>query len=124
MAPALPSNISINYPSRWYIMEALPVILAGSIAVVVVLTRSVQLLQRAVFRVLPFGALAALSLVDVCVGIFITGLYYLYFRTSRVRRWLCSRTCMCVCGCLPAPDVICAALPPVSCMSVCVASMR
>jgi hypothetical protein len=79
----LRSNLSINYPSRWYVMEALPIVLAGAIVVVLAATRAVQLVQRTVFRVMPFGAAAALNLLDVCVGIFITGLYYLYFRKPR-----------------------------------------
>ncbi len=46
-------------------------------------TRLLQFLQCVVFKVLPFGALGNLSLLDVGIGILITGSYYLYFCTSR-----------------------------------------
>ena len=38
-------------------------------------------LKRVVCRRLPFGATSDTSLTDVVIGIFITGLFYLYFRT-------------------------------------------
>jgi len=76
----LPS-FTVNYEAKWMVTESLPLILLGAVGVVVLATRLLQLMQRVVFRVLPFGALGNLSLVDVCIGILITGSYYLYFRT-------------------------------------------
>ena len=65
------------------VTESLPLILLGAVGVVVLATRLLQFLQRVVFKVLPFGALGNLSLLDVGIGILITGSYYLYFCTSR-----------------------------------------
>ncbi len=45
-------------------------------------TKVLQLVQLHVFKVLPFGSLMEYSITDVCIGIYITGIYYLYFRTS------------------------------------------
>ncbi len=42
-------------------------------------TKLLQEVQRRVLKMLPFGALSELNLLDVCIGIFITGTYYLYF---------------------------------------------
>ena len=41
------------------------------------------MVQQYVFHVLPFGANAEVSITDVCIGILITGSYYLYFLTFR-----------------------------------------
>jgi hypothetical protein len=89
-APSLlRSNLSVDYPSRWYVMASLPLLLALTIVVVLAGTRALQYVQRVVCKRVPFGVAAALNLVDVCVGIFFSGLYYLYFRT-----WLVSRSCV------------------------------
>ncbi len=60
-------------------MQALPVILVGCIIVVMAATRLVQLVQFRVLHVLPFGSLGQFSLVDVCVGILVSGMFMMYF---------------------------------------------
>ncbi len=66
------------------VTASLPVLLLFSVGVVLLGTRLLQHVQRTVFKVLPFGAVAELNLLDVCIGILITGSYYLYFRTFAV----------------------------------------
>ncbi len=61
------------------IVQALPLILVGSIVVVVAGTRLVQLVQTHVLHVLPFGALGQLSVVDSCTGILMSGMFMIYF---------------------------------------------
>ena len=73
-------SISVNYESKWLITEALPIILVCAVVIVLVCTRFLQFVQRKVFGVVPFGAAGELNLVDVCIGVLITGSYYLYFR--------------------------------------------
>ena len=69
------------FEAKWFIVEALPIMLAVSIVIVVAGVRVLQVIQRVVCRRLPFGATSDTSLTDVVIGIFITGLFYLYFRT-------------------------------------------
>ena len=75
-------SFSVNYAAKWLVTEALPLILVASVLVVLVGTRALQFMQRKVFKVVPFGAAGEMNLVDVCIGILISGSYYLYFRTS------------------------------------------
>ena len=72
-------SVTINYEQKWYVVQLLPIILLGGIVVVMAATRALQLVQQHVFHVLPFGALSKHSLTDVCIGIFISGLFMLYF---------------------------------------------
>ena len=72
-------SVSINFEAKWYIIQSLPLILLVGIVVVMAVTRAIQLAQQHVFHTLPFGALSKLSLTDVCIGIFISGLFMLYF---------------------------------------------
>ena len=60
-------------------MQSLPLILVGGITVVMTGTRVVQLVQRHVLHVLPFGSLGQFSLPDVCIGILVSGLFMMYF---------------------------------------------
>jgi hypothetical protein len=71
----------VAFEAKWFIVEALPIMLAVSIVIVVAGVRVLQVIQRVVCRRLPFGATSDTSLTDVVIGIFITGLFYLYFRT-------------------------------------------
>jgi hypothetical protein len=71
----------VSYESKWLVTQMLPLILVGAVGIVLALTRMLQLVQSRVFRVLPFGATGDINLVDVCIGVLITGSYYLYFRT-------------------------------------------
>ena len=80
-------SISVNYEDRWLVTVALPIILVGAVLVVVVATRCVQYAQRSILRALPFGATSDTSLTDVCIGILISGNYYLYFRRLNAFRW-------------------------------------
>jgi hypothetical protein len=54
-----------------YIVQSLPLILVGGILVVMAATKALQVFQSRVLHVLPFGSLAAYSLSDVCMGIFV-----------------------------------------------------
>jgi hypothetical protein len=54
-----------------------------AIATIVVATRLLQLFQSKVLHVLPFGSLAQVSLLDTCIGIFITGVFHLYLVVIR-----------------------------------------
>jgi hypothetical protein len=74
-------NISVNFEQKWYFIQALPLVMVASIAAAVVLARLVQWFQQRMLRQLPFGALASMNLLDVCFGIFITGVFMLYFST-------------------------------------------
>jgi hypothetical protein len=69
-----------TYEARWFVTQSLPLVLAASVVIVFLGTRLLQWIQRRVFRVMPWGAVSDLDIIDVCMGIFITGLYYLYFR--------------------------------------------
>ena len=72
-------SVSLNYEAKWYIVESLPVILLISVCVVIGATRALQWGERYFLGRLPFGALSTLNLIDVCIGIFISGLFMLYF---------------------------------------------
>ena len=72
-------SVSLNFEAKWYVIQSLPLILVLGVALVMAVTRAVQLTQRYVFRTLPFGSLSKLSLVDSCVGILVSGVFMLYF---------------------------------------------
>ena len=74
-------SFSVNYESKWLVTQALPVLLFVSVVIVLAATRALQWIQRTVFQSLPFGATAEINLLDVCIGILISGSYYLYFCT-------------------------------------------
>ena len=78
-------SVSLNYEAKWYVIQSLPLILLLGVAVVMVVTRAVQLTQRYVFHTLPFGSLSKLSLVDTCVGVIVSGVFMLYFGTCCTR---------------------------------------
>ena len=78
-------NFSVNYEAKWMVTQLLPVLLVAAVGVVLIATRVLQYVQRAVFHVLPFGAVGELNLVDICIGILISGSYYLYFCKCRER---------------------------------------
>jgi hypothetical protein len=80
-AAAARCSLTVTYESKWLVTQCLPLLLALCVGIVLVVTRAVQLVQQRVFHVLPFGALTDVNLQDVCVGVMITGAYYLYFRT-------------------------------------------
>ena len=61
---------------------SLPLILVAAVLIVVCMARLLQFIQSSIFHVLPFGATSDTTLTDVCIGILITGNYYLYFRKS------------------------------------------
>jgi hypothetical protein len=58
--------------------------LIGGIGFVMMATRLLQLVQTNVLRTLPFGSLSNFSLVDVCVGVLVSGLFMLYLGESLV----------------------------------------
>ena len=74
--------MSLNYEAKWYVIQSLPVLLLVGIVTVVVTIRAVQTVQVRLLGRLPFGALSALNLIDVCIGIYISGLFMMYFGTS------------------------------------------
>lgn len=73
-------SFTVSYESKWLVTQGLPVILVLAVLAVLLITRTLQCLQRTVFRVVPFGATGDFNLLDVCIGVLITGSYYLYFR--------------------------------------------
>ena len=98
-------SVSINFETKWYIIQALPLTLTLGITVVVVTTKALQWLQRTVLGVLPFGALSVVSLADVCFGMLISGIFMLYFgMPSRIGGNAGTFSqfqlrCTCECGC-------------------------
>ena len=81
-------SVSVSFEEKWYVVQALPFVLFMGICIVISATRLVQVVQVKVFHTLPFGALSAMSLVDVCIGIFVSGIFMLYFGTFHARRCL------------------------------------
>ncbi len=77
-------SVSLNFETKWYIVQSLPLILIGGICVVLSATWIIQQVQVRVLHTLPFGALRQVSLTDVCVGIAISGTFMLYFGESDV----------------------------------------
>jgi hypothetical protein len=71
-------SFAVNFEQKWFVTQLLPLILGASILLVLAATKALQWIQRVLFKVLPFGATMDTSLVDVCIGIFITGVYHLY----------------------------------------------
>jgi hypothetical protein len=71
-------NLTINFEAKWYIVQAVPLVLLAGIVLVFLTVRLLQLLQSKLLKRLPFGALAAQSLVDVSVGVMISGTFILY----------------------------------------------
>jgi hypothetical protein len=69
-----------------YVIQGLPIVLLLAIMSVMVMTRALQLLQSKVFHVIPFGSMSNMSLLDVCAGIFISGVFMLYFGGCRFNR--------------------------------------
>jgi hypothetical protein len=94
-------NFSVNFEQKWLVTQLLPVVLGTSIIVVLLATKTLQWLQRVVFKVLPFGSTSDTNLVDTCIGIFITGMFHLYLCE-------CDRSVvdLCVSVCHPAGDVV------------------
>ena len=74
-------SFAVNYEDKWLVTASLPLLLLLAVAIVLAATRTLQWVQSNVFSVIPFGAMSESSLTDVCIGILITGSYYLYFRT-------------------------------------------
>ncbi len=75
-------SFKVTFEARWFVTQSLPLVLAASVIIVLLATRLLQWTQRRVFRVMPWGAVSDLDIVDVCIGILITGSYYLYFRKN------------------------------------------
>ncbi len=71
-------SFAVNFEQKWFVTQLLPLILGASILLVLAATKALQWIQRVLFKVLPFGATMDTSLVDACIGIFITGVYHLY----------------------------------------------
>jgi hypothetical protein len=67
---------------RRYIVQSLPLILVGSVAVVLLCIRTVQLVQSRLLHMIPFGALTNWSSVNVGVGVVVSGSFMLYFGAS------------------------------------------
>ena len=66
-------------PSQLWATQRQNFLLLIGVLVALVGTKALQTVQSKVFHVLPFGALSATSLSDVCIGILISGLFMLYF---------------------------------------------
>ena len=76
-------SVSLNYEMKWFIVQSLPVLLFCGTVVVIAATRLLQQVQVKVFHTLPFGAMSQVGLVDVCIGILISGIFMLYFGEDR-----------------------------------------
>jgi hypothetical protein len=76
---SLECSVSVNFTTRWYAVQALPLVLLAAILVVCCTIKAMQWVQRVVLRVLPFGAIGGLSLLDIAVGLQLAGSYTLYF---------------------------------------------
>ncbi len=76
-------SFSVNFEAKWLVTSSLPLLLVSAVAIILLCTRLLQQFQQRVLRMVPFGATAELNLTDLCIGILITGSYYLYFRTCR-----------------------------------------
>jgi hypothetical protein len=86
------------------IVQSLPLVLMGGIVVVMLATRLVQLVQTHLMRMLPFGALSNFSLVDVCVGVLVSGLFMMYLgEPSRFVLHIVARLGACMRGSTVAP---------------------
>ena len=72
-------SFSVDYEGKWLATAALPILLVVAVAMVWLATTVLQLCQQYVFRSIPFGALSEFNVVDICIGVLITGSYYLYF---------------------------------------------
>jgi hypothetical protein len=72
-------SFSVNYATKWFLTESIPIMLVGGVLVVLGIARVFQWLQRKLLGRLPMGATSDVHLVDVCLGILLTGLYYTYF---------------------------------------------
>ena len=72
-------SVSLDFETKFYVIQSLPFLLFFGICVVVCATRVLQWVQQKLLGRIPFGALSSLSLIDVCIGIFISGIFMLYF---------------------------------------------
>jgi hypothetical protein len=100
-------SFAVNFEQKWFVTQLLPVILGTSILVVLGVTKALQCIQRVVFKVLPFGAITDTNLVDVCVGIFITGVFHLYLCKSMASAAIVQGAA-CACMLRPVPCGVCA----------------
>jgi hypothetical protein len=67
------------WPVCRYVIQSLPLMLVGGVAIALVGTRLLQTVQSKVFHTIPFGALSNFNIVDACVGILVSGAFMLYF---------------------------------------------
>ncbi len=69
-----------------YVIQSLPLMLLGGVALALVGTKALQTLQSKVLHVVPFGLLTKFNIVDACVGILVSGSFILFFGTAS---WRC-----------------------------------
>ncbi len=74
-------SFSFTYDLKWTLTESIPLVIVGAILCVLLSARALQWVQRVALRQLPMGATSDVRLLDVCLGILLTGLYYVYFGT-------------------------------------------
>ena len=77
-------SFTISYAMKWFVVESIPIMLILTVAVVLISARVFQLLQRLLLGRLPTGATSDVHLIDICLGIILTGLYYVYFGEQTV----------------------------------------
>jgi hypothetical protein len=90
-------SLAVNFEQKWFVTQLLPLILGASILLVLAATKVLQWSQRVLFKVLPFGATMGTSLVDVCIGIFITGVFHLYLCECTPPRLIVQSACVFSC---------------------------
>ena len=72
-------SFTISYSTKWFLTESIPVMLVCTVVIVLISARVFQLGQRLLLGRLPTGATSDMHLIDICLGILLTGLYYVYF---------------------------------------------
>lgn len=72
-------SFSVDYATKWALTESIPLLLLVGVGVVLVGARLLQTCERRLLGRLPTGATSDVHLIDVCLGILLTGLYYTYF---------------------------------------------
>jgi hypothetical protein len=72
------ADFHVSFCLGRYIVQSLPLMLLSGIAIVLLFTKLVQAVQLHVLHVLPFGSLSNLSLPDITMGIFVSGVFMLY----------------------------------------------
>jgi hypothetical protein len=72
-------SFTVSYSTKWFLTESIPIMLVCTVLIVLTSAKVFQTGQRVLLGRLPTGAVSDVHLTDVCLGIVLTGLYYVYF---------------------------------------------